>query len=207
MSADEYEKEFEAAYAALEAANSPLLRPLSSWSIEEAETIARQAFASAPGDHQCARLVSEARNAVRAAKTPRRLEGIRKRRPDIAEVIDKELEWLAHHTVDWDRLPFDVKVKDWVDMSAMPKKGEGIASTRGTDATWPGVREAAFVLIDWHDAVEGKPPSIGWLSKKLAEIEPGLNERPEKSGADRAKKLARQMLKERRSGQFRPQSY
>lgn len=207
MSARDYGDEYAAAVAALEAANSPLIRPKATWSIEEAETIARQAFASAPGDHQRARLVSEARNAIRAAKTPRRLEGIRKRRPDLAEIIDEAFDWLAYHTVDWDRLPFDVKVEGWVDMSAMPDKSEGMASTRGTDATWPGVREAAFVLINWHSATEGKPPSIGWLSKKLSEIEPGLNERPEKSGADRAKKLARQMLKEHRTGQFRRQSY
>ena len=135
------------------------------------------------------------------------MENIRKRRPDIAEAIDEAFAWLAYHTVDWDRLPFDVKVRDWIQISAMPNKGEGIASTRGTGATWPGVREAAFVFIDWHEAVEGKSPSIGWLSKKLSEIEPGLIERPEMNGADRAKKLARQMLKERRGGQFRPQSY
>lgn len=202
MSAGDYEKELEAAYAALEAANSPLLRPLSSWSIEEAEMIARQRFEAAPSDHKHRRLISEARDAIRAAKTPRRLEGIRKRRPDLAEIIDEAFDWLAYHTVDWDRLPFDVKVRDWIEISAMSEQSEGIASTRGTDATWPGVREAAFVLIDWHDAVEGKPPSIGWLSKKLSEIEPGLDA-PTKSGANRAKKLARQMLTDRQSGQFR----
>jgi hypothetical protein len=63
------------------------------------------------------------------------------------------------------------------------------------------------VLIDWHKAAKGKPPSIGWLGKRLSDIQPELKKRSDKDGIDRAKKLARQMLGERRTGQFRPQSY
>lgn len=170
-------------------ADLPAPVPMTQWTNEQARAAARAAFDDAPSGAERERLLAEARREGRAAKTPRRLKGIRQRRPDLAAIIEEDLAWLARHTAGFARRPFADQIAHWYEVSGVPERGGSVKSTRGTAATWPGLRDAASVLLAWRAAVSARAPSIGWLAGELLEIQPGLD-------PSRGRKLARQFLED-----------
>lgn len=183
MSGDDWLGEYERAAAEL-----PAAVPIAHWTPEDARAAARAAFAQAPDEAARAGLLSEARRQARHARTPRRLAGIRERRPELAEVIEDGLSWLAFHTAGFARRPFAEQIAHWYDVTGVPEAGGSVQSTRGTSATWPGVRQAALVLLAWRDATGGAP-TIGWLAGELRAIQPTLD-------LERSRRLARHLIAE-----------
>lgn len=184
MSGDDWIGEYERAVADLQ---PPV--PMAQWTHEQARAAARAAFDEAPSGAERERLLAEARREGRAAKTPRRLEGIRQRRPDLAAIIEEDLAWLARHTAGFAGRPFADQIAHWYEVTGIPESGGSVKSTRGTAATWPGLREAAFILLAWRDATIARAPSIGWLAVELRAVQPELD-------LPRGRKLARQFLAE-----------
>lgn len=184
MTGDDWIGEYERAVADL-----PHPVPMAQWTSEQARAAARAAFDDAPSGTERERLLAEARREGRAAKTPKRLAGIRQRRPDLADIIEDDLAWLARHTSGFARWPFAEQIAYWYGVSGVPDGGGSVKSTRGTSATWPGLREAAFVLLAWRHATIALAPSIGWLAVELRAVQPGLD-------LPRGRKLARQFLAE-----------
>lgn len=172
---------------------SPAPKPLARWTEEEAMIAAAAALADAPQAVRSSSTLAEARRQGRHAKTERRLAGIRARRPDLADIIEEDFAWLSMTVDGFARWPVREKIAHWYLVSGVAERGPSIKSTRGTSATWLGVREAAFVLLDWHRAARGRTPSLAWLAEALSRLEPGLA-RPTPNGVDRARKLARDLI-------------
>lgn len=184
--------DYEQAFASL-----PPVRAMQEWSEGEAMVIARQAFLDAPSAQAEATRLASARREVRGAATRRRLAGIRTRHPGLAELIDADFQWLNQAVSGFARWPFREQILHWLAVTAVGERG-ALTSTRGTAATWRGVREAAFCLIDWHRAVVGQPPKVAWLARALCLIQPALCQNDAR-GVARASKVARYMLAERKA--------
>lgn len=150
--------------------------PMAEWSEDGAMAAARVAFTDAVAVRSDAHKLAEAREALRNARTAQRLAGIRKRRPDLADIIEGDFDWLNEVVVGFANWKFQDKVRHWIMVSAVPEAGAGMASTRGTAPTWPGVRPAAFVLLDWHRAAQGEDAPAPWLAERLRVIEPSLSD-------------------------------
>ena len=170
------------------AAELPAAVARAPWTVAHARKAARAAFAPAPDDATRAGLLSEARRQARHAKTPRRLAGIRQRRPELAELIEDDLAWLAFHTAGFARRPFADRIAYWYEVTGVPDAGGSVTSTRGTSATWPGLRQAAFILLAWRTAT-GAAPTIGWLAGELRDVQSNLD-------LQRSRKIARQFIVE-----------
>ena len=186
MTPEEYEEEL---------ARLPPRRPMADWDVGDARAAARAAFLNTPAEMSAASAMAEAHQQFRHAVSPRRLAGIRRTRPDLADMIEDDLAWLRGVVANFDLLPFRDKVRHWRMVTTVPEAGGDVPSTRGTSPTWPGLREATFVLLDWHNAVCGDPPSRVWLAEELASLEPGLLT-PSASGVRRELKLAAYLLAE-----------
>ncbi len=163
------------------------------WSEEQAREAAKQAFHNAPRAIADASVLAHARREARHALTGRRLAGIRRRHPDLAAVIDSDFDWFRQFVVGFDRWSVREQVSYWYMITGVPEAGPSIGSTRGTSATWPGVRDAAFVLLDWYSATRGKEAPSGWLATSLVAIEPALT-RLNANGVARERKVAREMI-------------
>ncbi|KUO56520.1 MAG: hypothetical protein APF78_09325 [Sphingomonadales bacterium BRH_c3] len=183
--------------------------------LEEARKAARYAFAEARANEAEGRKFSEARREARHAQTPARLEGIRAKDPDLANLIEQDLQWLAQTTRGFAEWPFSEKIAYWywlftIDHDLMPEpfnefltrrekglkrepndwgKDPGLKSRRGHTSQWQGLRAAAFILLDWHEAKMGKTATIKWLADELALIEPNMSHAPA-SGQSIGKDLA-----------------
>jgi hypothetical protein len=207
-------REYEEAVASL-----PPARPIAEWSLEEARAAARDGFELGRAMIERDAELSEARVEARAAVTERRLAGIRKRRPELAARIESDLEWLAHHHAGFAGRPFREKIAYWywlftldsaddegfLDFQIARERGlprvrpeRTGASRRGTSATWPGLREAAFTLLRWRAAVGGPRVTVRWLADELRLIDPNLT-RPDPRGGEPDMRQARRLLREWRA--------
>lgn len=193
--------------------------------LESVREAARRAFIEARHNEAEQRQFSEARRAARHARTPERLDGIRRADPDLADRIEADLEWLAQTTRGFGEWHFSEKIAYWywlftIDHDLEPEpfieflarrerglkrepgereKERGLKSRRGHTSQWQGLRAAAFVLLDWHDAQQGKPATIKWLADELTLIDSNISNAPasgQSIGKDLAAKFRRWWLDE-----------
>jgi hypothetical protein len=177
MSGDDWLSEYERMVADL-----PAPVPMAQWTQDEARAHADAVFLEAPAGLQREMLLNEARRQARAAKTPLRLDGIRRKSPELADLIETDLEHIRRTTHGVDAWPFELQIKHWYWLYTRDDDGEGfmdflvrrerggppkrstqqdrrkgtIKTARGNKPGQPAMRAAAFVLLDWRKAT-GKP--------------------------------------------------
>ncbi|WP_227340134.1 hypothetical protein [Sphingopyxis sp. P8] len=173
MSGDDWLSEYERMVADL-----PAPVPMAQWTEEEARAHADAAFHEAPAALKREELLGEARRQARAAKTPRRIEGIRRKSPELADLIQEDLEHIRRTTLGADDCPFDLLIQYWYWLYTRDDDGEGFMdflirrerggppknatqgdrrkgeqrTARGKRPSEPELRAAAFVLMDWRNA-------------------------------------------------------
>ncbi|MBI1191412.1 MAG: hypothetical protein GC200_12125 [Tepidisphaera sp.] len=213
------EEEWIAEYEQALAAHVPPA-PMDQWSEEDVRAHADAAFLEAPAALRREMLLNEARRQARAAKTPRRLEGIRRKSPELADLIEEDLEHIRRTTLGVDAWPLELQIKHWYWLYTRDDDGEGFMdflirrerggppkkvqprrkgqpkTGRGLKPDHPGLRAAAFVMMDWRKET-GRPvtatlystssndhgdnphaPSeaVAWLAEELAALDRRLGQ-------------------------------
>lgn len=156
MSGEDWIAEYERLVADL-----PPPVPMAQWTVEEARAHAEAAYREAPAALEREMLYNYARRQVRAAKSPRRLAGIREREPEAAGMIEADLAWMRRHIAGFASWPFRLQIEHWYRLTTRDeaeekarggrRKGE-LKTGRGLKPSQPSLRAAAFVLMDWRKA-------------------------------------------------------
>lgn len=185
MTEEEWIAEYEQALA-----NLPPVVPMAQWGEEDARAHADAAFREAPVKAEREHLRHEARRQARAAETPRRIDGIRRKSPELADLIESDLQyirWTHAGVADW---PFELQIKYWYWLYTREDDSEGFMdflirrerggplrkvqprrkgeprTGRGLKPGQPELRAAAFVLMDWRKAT-GRPVTATLYSTSI----------------------------------------
>lgn len=146
--------------------------PMAQWTPEEARAHAEAAFHEAPEALRRETLFNHARRQGRAAKSPRRLAGIRQREPEVADMIEADLEWMEENVAGFSWWPFRVQIEHWYHVTTRDNSEDGLTieapedgtpkkrgrrkgepkTARGNKPGRPALRAAAFMLMDWRQA-------------------------------------------------------